>query len=115
MMPLVVRTSGAGRQVQVPLGVDSPLAKYGIWTHHILSVVEYGKQLAAILDADADVVEIAALLHDYASIKDQTMYENHHLHGPREAESLLQERGYPHATILAVKECIASHRASTGT
>jgi uncharacterized protein len=26
----------------------------------------------------------------------------------------LQERGYPCATILAVKDCIASHRASTG-
>jgi uncharacterized protein len=78
-------------------------------------VVEYGKQLAAILNADADIVEIAALLHDYASIKDQAMYEDHHLHGPREAESLLQEHGYPPAMILAVKECIASHRASTGT
>lgn len=73
---------------------------------------KYGKQLAAILDADADIVEIAALLHDYASIKDQAMYEDHHLHGPREAESLLQEYGYPRATILAVKVCIASHRAS---
>jgi uncharacterized protein len=86
---------------------------YGIWTHHILSVVEYGEQLAEILAADADVVEIAAILHDYASIKDQAMYEDHHLHGPREAESLLQEHGYPRSTILAVKACIASHRAST--
>lgn len=94
---------------------DKNIFGYGIWTHHILSVVEYGKQLAAILGADADIVEIAALLHDYASIKDQEMYKEHHLHGPREAESLLRERGYPLATILAVKECIATHRASTGT
>lgn len=93
---------------------ESNIFGYGIWTHHILSVVEYGKQLAAILDADADIVEIAALLHDYASIKDQAMYKDHHLHGPREAEALLRERGYPPATILAVKACIASHRASTG-
>ncbi len=54
----------------------------GCGTHHILSVVEYGKQLAAILGADADIVEIAALLHDYASIKDSAMYEDHHLHHP---------------------------------
>lgn len=93
---------------------ESNIFGYGIWTHHILLVVEYGKQLAAILDADTDIVEIAALLHDYASIKDQEMYEDHHLHGPREAESLLLERGYSHATILAVKECIASHRANIG-
>ncbi|GCE12389.1 HD domain-containing protein [Tengunoibacter tsumagoiensis] len=85
---------------------------YGIWTHHILWVVEYGKQLAEILDADADVVEIAALLHDYASIKDYKMYEDHHLHGPREAEAILQEYSYPYAMIQAVKECIATHRAS---
>jgi hypothetical protein len=87
----------------------------GCGTHHILSVVEYGKQLAAILDDDADIVEIAALLHDYASIKDSAMYEDHHLHRPREAEVLLQELSYPRATILAVKECSASHRGSQGT
>ena len=92
---------------------ESNIFGYGIWTHHILVVVEYGKQLAEVLDADADIIEIAALLHDYASIKDQAMYEHHHLHGPREAESLLQEHGYPPSIILAVKECIASHRAST--
>ena len=87
---------------------------YGIWTHHILSVVEYGKQLAVLLGADSDIVEIAALLHDYASIKDQAMYEDHHLHGPHEAELLLQEHSYTCATIQAVKECIASHRGSQG-
>jgi len=91
---------------------ESNIFGYGIWTHHILSVVAYGKQLADILGADANIVEIAALLHDYASIKDQAMYEDHHLHGPYEAEKLLQEQNYPRATILAVKECIASHRGS---
>jgi len=32
------------------------------------------------------------------------MYEDHHLHGPREAESLLRARLYG-ATILTVKRC----------
>ncbi len=41
---------------------------YGIWTHHITQVVENGKQLARLFNADAEVVEIAALLHDYASV-----------------------------------------------
>lgn len=93
---------------------ESNMFGYGGWTHHVLIVVEYGKQLAELLGADAHIVEIAALLHDYAGVKDSAMYEDHHLHGPREAELLLQELSYPRATILAVKECIASHRASTG-
>jgi uncharacterized protein len=86
---------------------------YGIWTHHIVHVVQYGKQLASLLGADGEIVEIAALLHDYASIKDQALYKDHHLHGPREAERVLQQLGYPQTTIVAVKDCIACHRAST--
>ncbi len=114
-MAISPRNAPLAEVVENACRADRNIFGYGIWTHHILLVVEYGKQLAAILDADADIVEIAALLHDYASVKDQALYEEHHLHGPREAESLLQERGYSRATILAVKECIASHRASTGT
>ncbi len=114
-MAISSRYAALAEIVEQACRAEGNIFGYGIWTHHILWVVEYGEQLAAILDADADVVEIAALLHDYASIKDQAMYEDHHLHGPREAELLLQERGYPCATILAVQEWIASHRASTGT
>jgi len=113
-MTISPRHAALAEVVEKACQAESNVFGYGIWTHHMLSVVEYGKRLAAILDADADIVEIAALLHDYASIKDQAMYEDHHLHGPREAELLLQEHGYPRATILAVKECIVSHRASMG-
>jgi len=85
---------------------------YGIWTHHIVYVVQYGKLLAEQLGADAEIVELAALLHDYASIKDKSLYGNHHLHGPLEAERILRELDYPEGKIRAVKQCIASHRAS---
>ncbi len=85
---------------------------YGIWTHHIVYVVQYGKLLAEQLGADAEIVELAALLHDYASIKDEALYRDHHLHGPLEAERILQELDYPEEKIHAVKQCIASHRAS---
>ena len=85
---------------------------YGIWTHHIVYVVQYGKLLAEQLGADAEIVELAALLHDYASIKDESLYRNHHLHGPLEAERILRELDYPEGKIHAVKQCIASHRAS---
>jgi hypothetical protein len=87
---------------------------YGIWTHHIVYVVKYGRLLAEQLGADEEIVELAALLHDYASIKDESLYGNHHLHGPLEAERILRELDYPGEKIRAVKQCIASHRASTG-
>ena len=87
---------------------------YGIWTHHILYVIEYGKLLAEQLGANEEIVEIAALLHDYASIKDESLYRDHHLHSPLEAERILRKLCYPEEKIQAVKQCIASHRASTG-
>ena len=44
---------------------------YGIWTHHITQVVQNGNRLARLFGADIEIVEPAALLHDYASIIDQ--------------------------------------------
>ena len=87
---------------------------YGIWTHHIIYVVQYGRLLAEQLGADAEIVELAALLHDYASIKNEALYRDHHLHSPLEAERILRDLDYPEEKIHAVKQCIASHRASTG-
>lgn len=85
---------------------------YGIWTHHIRHVTRNGKRLAPLFNADPEIVEIAALLHDYASIKDPALYPEHHVHGPLEAEKVLREFGYPEEKIEAVKHCIATHRGS---
>jgi putative ABC transport system ATP-binding protein len=73
---------------------------YGIWTHHVARVAENGKRLAKMFRADPEIVEIAALLHDYASIKDQALYQDHHVHGPIEAEKLLRHFGYPMETVV---------------
>ncbi|MGB8780295.1 MAG: HD domain-containing protein [Candidatus Bathyarchaeia archaeon] len=83
-----------------------------IWTYHILSVVRYGKFLARKLHADEEIVEIAALLHDIAGIKDRDNYENHHLLGAEEAEKILKRFKYPQEKIEKVKHCIYSHRGS---
>jgi len=85
---------------------------YGAWTHHILPVVKYAKLMAKKLDADEEVVEIAALLHDYASVKDRKLYEKHHIHGAKLAEVILKKYGYPPQKIGEVKQCILSHRGS---
>lgn len=47
---------------------------YGIWSHHIVSVVKYAKLLAKEIGADIEVVEIASLLHDYGRISVRLEY-----------------------------------------
>jgi uncharacterized protein len=84
----------------------------GIWTHHIVFVVKYSKMLAGVLGADQEVVEIAALLHDYAGIKDYSCQEEHHIHGAKEAELILKKFEYPDNKIEKIKQCILSHRGS---
>lgn len=85
---------------------------YGVWSHHIISVVEYAKLLALELDADTEVVQLAALLHDYAGIIDPGKYKEHHIYGMEEAERLLSHYRYPQEKIEMVKACIYSHRGS---
>ncbi len=87
---------------------------YGIWSHHITRVAEHAVRLAPNFGADPEVVEIAALLHDYASVKDEALYEDHHLHGPVEAGKLLARLGFEGGKIEAVQHAIAAHRASVG-
>ena len=81
--------------VEQACAADTNIFGYDIWTHHILQVVKNGKQLAPFFDADLEIVEFAALLHDYASIKDKALYTDHHIHSPIEAEKLLKGFGYP--------------------
>ncbi len=85
---------------------------YGIWTHHILQVVKIGKKIAGQFNADPEIVEIAALLHDYAGIKDHSLHKEHHLHGAIEGGKILKKLNYPEQKIEAVKHCIKNHRGS---
>ncbi len=85
---------------------------YGIWTHHIVQVRKYARLLASLNGADVEIVELAALLHDYAAVKDEALYAEHHIYGPIEAERILAALGYPPERIEAVQYCIATHRAS---
>ena len=98
--------------VEQACAADTNIFGYDIWTHHILKVIENTKRLAPLFDADLEIVELAALLHDYASIKDKALYKDHHIHGPIEAEKLLKRFGYPEEKTKAVKDAIATHRAS---
>ena len=85
---------------------------YGIWTHHITQVVKISKKLAGQFNADPEIVEISALLHDYAGIKDHTLHKEHHIHGIIEAEKILGKLNYPSKKIELIKHCIENHRGS---
>ena len=85
---------------------------YGIWTHHLVSVVQFGCDLAALTGADAEIVELAALLHDYAGIKDVALEPEHHFHGAALAQDLLSTLNYPADRTERVAACILTHRAS---
>ena len=98
--------------VERACAADSNVFGYGIWTHHITAVVENARRLAPTFDADTEIVVLAALLHDYASVKDEALYADHHLHGPIEAERVLNRLNYPSDRIEEVMHAIAAHRGS---
>lgn len=85
---------------------------YGIWKDHILYVIKYAKEFAPIFKADPEIVELAALLHDYAGIKDESLHKKHHIYGAEEAEKLLKKYDYPSEKISIIKDCILNHRGS---
>lgn len=87
---------------------------YGIWTHHIRVVVRYGHELSALTGADPEIVEFAALLHDFAGIRDVALETEHHLHGADEARRLLASLAYPPERTERVAACILTHRARSG-
>lgn len=99
-------------EVETACRASSNRFGYGIWTHHIVWVVRYGLELAARTGADAETVELAALLHDYAGIRDAALAPQHHLHGADEARRLLEGLGYPPDRAERVAACILTHRAS---
>jgi len=89
-----------------------PSSKYGYepYESHFVPVVKYAKILAEKYNADLEIVEISAWLHDIGSI----IYgrEDHHLTGAEIAEKKLRELNYPEEKIQKVKHCIISHRGS---
>lgn len=89
--------------------VKKEVGKDGWMEQHIASVRKYALILAEKLNADAEVVEIAALLHDITVLKGDAY---HHITGAVKAEKMLKKLKYPKDKIGQVKHCIQSHRGS---
>ncbi|NEU04872.1 HD domain-containing protein [Clostridium senegalense] len=92
---------------------ESPNNFFGLGSYeHIESVAKHAVEIAKLYQADIEVCEIAAWLHDVASITDYNLYENHHIHGASIAEEILNYYNYPKEKIELVKLCILNHRGS---
>ena len=87
--------------------------------YHIIPVVKNAVFLAKKLNADLEVVEVAAYLHDLGISKkimgDTYAKENdHHIVGAEEARNILKELNYSEEFIDSVANCILSHRGRKG-
>lgn len=82
------------------------------WKFHLYPVIKNAVMLADIYGADRDVVEVAALFHDYADLLDLSNRANHHILGAVLAEEILKEDEFSDDFIGRVKNCIINHRAS---
>ena len=93
---------------------EQPTNAYGIgaWDHHIKIVYELAKQYYKDYDADAEIVALAALLHDVASVTGVNYTEEHHIIGAHIAEEILTSENYPIERIELIKKCILNHRGS---
>ena len=82
------------------------------WNYHLLPVIKNACMLAEKYGADKDIVEVAAIFHDYADLLDFANRDNHHILGAELAEGILLQDNYPQEFIDKVKLCIKNHRAS---
>lgn len=83
---------------------------YDPYIYHFVPVRNHAIKLAKEKEADVEIVEIAAWLHDVGSIVDGR--ENHHITGVKIAEEKLNELNYPKDKIELIKKCILNHRGS---
>lgn len=92
----------------------NPSNAYGIgaWDHHILLVYKIATRNYASYGADRDIVALAALLHDIASVTNKEFTEEHHIIGASIAEEILSKYNLQREQIELIKKCILNHRGS---
>ncbi|MBU3957635.1 MAG: HD domain-containing protein [Nanoarchaeota archaeon] len=82
---------------------------------HIMVVVKNALKLSEITDADKEVVEIAAFLHDIGrahGLKPSDV-NKHHITSAKKAELILRDLKYPEDKIRKIVDCILSHRGNS--
>ena len=91
-----------------------PSNAYGIgaWDHHIELVYKIATHIYKEYGANYEIVALAALLHDIASVTNKEYTENHHIIGAEIAEKLLKNYELDSKKIEQIKNCILNHRGS---
>jgi uncharacterized protein len=79
------------------------------WEQHIMVMRQYALQLAEYYQAEREIVDLAAYLHDLAALQDYEAVSQHHLLGTLKAQALLEPLGCPVEKILRVLQCIRTH------
>ncbi len=85
---------------------------YTAWEHHIEPVIAHCLDLGKKLKADLEVLELAALIHDYSAIVDIKNQKDHHIHSARMAREILEKEDFNEIKIQKIEEAIISHRGS---
>jgi len=91
---------------------DTAPDHYDFWEQHIQFVVKESLVLAETYNADKEIVELGALLHDIALMTKTGTRAEHHINGKVIAEQLLSQIDYPHDKKERVLNCILHHRSS---
>ncbi len=85
------------------------------FNYHILLVVKNALLLGKKLNADLEVLEIAAYLHDIgraAYWEDFDVNKPHHIVGYEKSKKILKQFGYSDEFIEKVSKCVLYHRRS---
>jgi uncharacterized protein len=85
---------------------------YNFWEQHIKYVLKEASELAIKYNADKEVVELGALLHDIALMSNYGTRKEHHINGGMLAKDLLIKCNYPESKIDKVVGCVINHRSS---
>lgn len=79
--------------------------------YHINPVVEIACEMAKKMNADIQVVEVAAYFHDITKMTGER--KNHHLTGAKFAEEFLRDYNIEKEKIEQIKNCIKKHRGTS--
>ena len=85
---------------------------YDFWNEHIKYVYAEAASLAEKYGADAEIVQLGALLHDIALIRAVGSRAEHRINGKILADEMLCEYSYPVDKASRVLGCVYNHRSS---
>lgn len=84
----------------------------GAFDHHIELVYKLAIENYYKYGADKNIVALAALLHDIASVTNKEYTEEHHIIGVSIAEEILSKYDITKEELELIKKCILNHRGS---